>query len=262
MTGNDESDAISSGDPDKRLRLEGAVNFRDLGGYATEDGRRVRRRQLFRSDSLAELTAADAAAVAGLGLRSVFDLRDVGERRRYPNHAEAVAGLRVHEVGFLPHRADEMFAGVRDGTLSAAGVGTAIREMYRRLPLEQGAVYASILDGLLEADAVPALIHCTSGKDRTGFAAAVVLSALGVPRASILEDYLLTNHYRRDLSFMLGGDVDPAVVSALTEAHPDYLAAALDAADAEWGSIEGFLEHGLGLTPARRARLQALLLDD
>lgn len=245
----------------RHVPLHGAVNFRDLGGYRTADGRQVRWKTLYRSDSLAELTAADMETVAALGLRSLCDLRDHPERGRKPNRLQAGPTLKVHSIGFQPHGGEQLVAGLKMRTMSAAGVEAAFREMYRRFPLEQTAIYARVLDILLEPGALPALIHCTSGKDRTGFAAAVVLMALGVPRETILEDYLVTNRHRRDLSFLLGADTDPEVLATMKQAHPEYLAAAFNSIDEAWGSDQVFVRNGLGLAEQCQQRLRELLLE-
>jgi protein-tyrosine phosphatase len=117
-----------------------------------------------------------------------------------------------------------------------------------------------VLEMLIADEALPALIHCTSGKDRTGWGIAVIFMALGVSREVIVDDYVLTNDYRRDLAFMIGEGVDPHVQAALKQAHPSYIAAAFDTIDREWGSDAAFIERGLGFKPASRERLQALLL--
>ena len=99
------------------------------------------------------------------------------------------------------------------------------------------------------------LIHCTSGKDRTGFGAAMILFALGADRQTVLDDYALTNNHRRDLSFLLARNPDPAVMQMLTAAQPKYLETALATIDAEFGSVDAYLETALGQTPAKRQRL-------
>jgi protein-tyrosine phosphatase len=105
------------------------------------------------------------------------------------------------------------------------------------------------------------LIHCTSGRDRTGFASAVLLMAMGVPRATIAEDYALSNQYRRDLTFQIGGSVQAEVMATLTNAHSDYLAASFQAIDEGWGSDAAYLRAALGLSEERRNRLQEKLLE-
>jgi len=245
----------------RRLALAGAINFRDLGGYASADGRCLRWGRVYRSDSLSELTDADRDAIRGLGLRSLFDLRHEQERQRRPNRFDGGAQTRVHAIGFYPRGTEELVEKVRARAITPQAARDSLQDIYRHLPVDQAGVYARLLQALLEPDALPALIHCTSGKDRTGFAAAVLLTALGVPRATIEQDYALTNEYRRDIGFMVGGSADPEVVDAVTAASPQYLAAAFDGIGARWGSEQAFLREGLGLTATQQAQLQDLLLE-
>lgn len=244
----------------RQVPLAGAVNFRDLGGYEAVDGRAVRWGLLHRADSLAELTDSDLAAVQALGLRSVFDLRHASEREQRPSRHHPDAQHHTHAIGFFPHGSEALMAGVRSRQLSAEEAQCLLLAMYRRFPVDHAATYAGLLQALLAPEALPALIHCTSGKDRTGFGVAVLLMALGVPRETIVDDYLLTNQYRRDLSFMLGHDVDPEVMAVVKAADPAFLLAAFGVIDAAWGGTEGFLRQGLGLSAADQARLQDLLL--
>jgi protein-tyrosine phosphatase len=135
-----------------------------------------------------------------------------------------------------------------------------VREIYRRFVTDQCGTFARLLE-LIDTEPLPLLIHCTSGRDRTGFASAVLLMALGVPRAIIAEDYALSNKYRRDLTFQIGGSVQPEVMATLTNAHTDYLAASFRAIDEGWGSDDAYLCAALGLSEDRRNRLQEKLLE-
>jgi protein-tyrosine phosphatase len=245
----------------RRLALEGAANFRDLGGYATRDGRFVSWGRIFRSDVLADVSDADLRVLDGLGLRTICDLRSDPERAQKPNRPAVGIAANVHQIGFMPHEGDELLAAARAGVIAPAQIETRVREIYRRFVTDQAAHFAKLLE-LLQTEALPMLIHCTSGRDRTGFASAVVLMALGVERAAIAEDYLLSNHYRRDLTFQIGGPVDDSVMTALTNAHPGYLAAAFDAIDTGWGSEEGYLREALGLSAAGQQLLHDRLLGE
>jgi protein-tyrosine phosphatase len=255
-----DTSAVPQQQRQRRLPLQGAVNFRDLGGYGSRDGRCVRWGRIFRSDSLAELTDADLQLIAPLGLRAVCDLRDDSERSRKPSRSLSGEPVPVHAIGFMPHNADQLLADTRLGLLSPAEIEQRVREIYRRFVIEQADTY-SLLLRLLVDGMVPLLVHCTSGRDRTGFASALILMALGVPREAIAQDYALSNDYRRDLTFQVGGAVAPAIMMTLTQAHPEYLAAAFAAIDQRWGSDDAYLRHGLGLGDERRRSLQDQLLE-
>ncbi|ASD11732.1 MULTISPECIES: tyrosine-protein phosphatase [Pseudomonas] len=246
----------------RRVALQGAVNCRDLGGYPAHEGRRVRHGLLFRSDSLAQLTAEDLLTFAALNLRGIYDLRHEHERLALPNHLGDGPLPITHLLGFIPHGASEVIRGVRDRQLTVAGAQAIFLEMYRRLPLEHAERYGQLIRHLLEPDALPALIHCTSGKDRTGFAAAVILLMLGVDRELIVEDYLVTNRYRRDLRTFVGDNADAEVLQVLTGAEAAYLHSAFASIDSHWGGTERFLRDGLRIDAAQQAQLRALLLEN
>ena len=125
------------------------------------------------------------------------------------------------------------------------------------------------LAGLAEADNLPHLFHCTAGKDRTGFAAAIVLLTLGVPTDQVMEDFLLSNEYRRagieesieKIQTHSEHEVDAEVLRQVLGVSPRSLEGAIKAMEEKYGSIDGFIEHGLGIDAATRAKLQALLLE-
>lgn len=256
--------------PDRHYPLAGAENFRDLGGYATADGRTVAWGRLFRSDHLGNLTDVDVAAVRRLGIRLVCDLRAPSEREDGGSRFPAGTDVRV-----LPLPVD--FPALEPGLVrrrllgrefAAGALAETVLAAYRAYVTDFAPAFAGVLAALAEPGHVPALIHCNGGKDRTGFAATVVLSALGVPRATIVEDYLLTNHFTRAttrrrawLVFLASRlSVRPREMRALLEAREPYLDAAFRAMEEGFGSVEAYLRDGLGVTDALRERLRAALL--
>lgn len=243
----------------RRLPLQGAVNVRDLGGYAARDGRRVRAGQLFRGDQLADLSDADIAQLHDCGIQTVCDLRGVPEQRQKPNRALGPS-VTIHDIGFMPHGGEALLAGVSSGQFGVADIERQVIDIYRRFVTEQAESFKRLLALLADAP-LPLLYHCTSGRDRTGWASAVILLALGADRATVAADYDLSNRYRRDLSFQLSSTIDPAVMTALTQAHPTYLATAFAVVDAEWGSDAAYLRDALGCGPAQQHHLQARFLE-
>lgn len=246
---------------ERRIALVGAVNFRDLGGYPAADGRRIRWGRLFRSDSLAELGEADLIKVEALGLRSVCDMRHDEERQLKPNRLDPDWAIQTHAIGFYPSGAKDLMDRVKTRAATLEEARQIFVDMYRRLPIDNAGHYERLLDILTRQDALPALIHCTSGKDRTGFAVATVMLALGVPREVIAEDYALTNQYRRDLSFMIGDDVDPQVLELVKRADPEFLRGAFDVIDEVWSGDERFIREGLKLSAEKQRYLQDQLLE-
>ena len=246
---------------ERQLAFEGAVNFRDLGGYPARGGRRTRWRRLFRADSLSDLTLADLERLTKLGLRAIVDFRTEGERTLKPNRLPADARIRLLERGFLPAGTLEMLDQVRTGSITTHELERRVAGQYRRYGVDHVQEYREALNFALEPENYPLLMHCTSGKDRTGFASALLLLAVGVSRDVVVEDYSLTNLYRRDISHLVGPDTADDVMSLLLSAQPHYLEAAFDEIDRAYGSFETFLERALDVDEAKRARLLELLTE-
>jgi protein-tyrosine phosphatase len=243
--------------PARHFNLAGASNFRDLGGYPAKGGRAVRWRQIFRSNHLGHLTEADIVVLRGLGLRSAFDFRGTEERTAGICDIEEIA---VHSLPIEPTVVTALRALIDAGApLSSAEAMELMRDSYRNYVVHNTPRFRALFAHLLE-DHAPLVIHCTAGKDRTGFASALILHALGVPDEVIAEDYLLTNsYYRRDPS--AGSDLPEEVKQVLASVEASFLAAAFDAVDAEYGDLDGYFSAGLGIGTAERAGLQMRYLE-
>jgi protein-tyrosine phosphatase len=245
----------------RRIDFEGAVNFRDLGGYPTGRGRRMRWGRVYRSDSLADLTPIDLDRLAQLSLRTLIDFRTAAERAIKPNRLPAGASMRTVEIPFVPRGVPEMFREILAGAIDAEGIERQVLGHYRSFPLDHIAEYRQMLDLIGRGENLPLLVHCTSGKDRTGFAAAIILTAVGATRQTVLEDYVLTNLYRRQIQHLLGPATPASLTAMLTSAQPKYLEAAFEVIDRTYGSTDAYLERGLLLDDAVRGRLSALLTE-
>lgn len=260
----------------RHLPLAGAENFRDVGGYATSDGRTVAWGRLFRSSHLGHLTAEDHASIDRLGIRLVCDLRADSERadvaNRFPAASPTTTGTAT-KVLSLPIDFPALEPGlVRRRLLgrefAAGAIAETVLAAYRAYVSDYGPVFAQLLAALAEPDHLPALFHCNAGKDRTGFATMVVLLTLGVPRSTIVEDYLLTNQLTRSttrrrawLVFLASRlSVRPREMRALLEAREPYLDAAFAEMEARHGSIDAYLHDALGVTDTLRERLRTALL--
>ncbi len=243
--------------PARHLNLAGASNFRDLGGYPARDGRVVRWRQIFRSNHLGHLTEADIEVLRPLGLKSAFDFRGTEERVAT---ICGVAEIAVHSLPIEPTVVATLRARLADGMpLSSADAVEVMRESYRNYVRYNTSSFRALFAHLLE-DRAPLVIHCTAGKDRTGFACALILHSLGVPDDLIAEDYLLTNRfYRRDPT--ASSDLPEEVRQVLASVHASFLAAAFDAIRNDYGDLENYLSDGLGLGAGERAKLEARYLD-
>lgn len=247
---------------ERRLPFEGAANFRDLGGYDVGAGRQTRWRRVYRSDSLADLTQSDLARLAALDLHVLIDFRLPHERHSHPNRLPAGAAPRAIEIGFWPEGVAEMHRSLRAGVLDAAGVERVTANFYRNFPLHHHAEYRVLMEAIEEAAGRPMLFHCVSGKDRTGFGAAVILMTLGATQDVILEDYALSNTCRRDIGHLIPPGTPAAVAEAFMAANPLYLEAALATMTDTYGSMDAYLEQALGLNDKRRANLRELLTEE
>jgi protein-tyrosine phosphatase len=255
--------------PDRILPLAGGCNFRDCGGYATADGRRVRAGRLYRSGTLQHLTPADIDRLHALGLRAVCDLRRSDERARHPSPAFA-----PHVRCFQWETSTEA-SPIRDPAFAAAAsleeARGAMYAMYRRLPWSLRPRFAGVFDAMAHAGEGALVVHCSAGKDRTGVAIALVLAALGVPRETILADYAYTN-VAVDLERHLLGvghegvgiaataapilALSPAARAAVLDAHASYLEATVAAIEARHGSITVYLEDELRIPATRLDELR------
>ncbi len=242
--------------PDRSLHLAGASNFRDLGGYRTADGQAVRWRTLFRSDHLAGLTARDTQVFSALGVKRAFDFRGVGERA---SATYQFAGVQQHPLPIEPTVVQGM-----QGILAAGEPLTAERTTqlmcltYRNFVLHNTPRFAEMFAHLLRSDE-PLVLHCTAGKDRTGYAAALILRALGVPQGTVMHDYLLTNELYR---MPTAGDprVSREVLEVLWRVQTEFLDTALDTVEEHFGGLDAYLSEQLGVGPAERAHLRRVYL--
>ncbi|MGW3914557.1 tyrosine-protein phosphatase [Streptomyces sp. NPDC005070] len=260
--------------PSTEPELGGVRNFRDVGGLPAADGRRVRYGRLFRSGHLAHATEEDAAFLASLGLHTIFDFRNAADQKLEGPDVELPGVLNVNLPLSDPADGSEFWKMVRDGDIDQLrgllGDGKAANRMinsYRTIISERTAEHAQVLHALAD-DSVPALMHCAAGKDRAGLSIAVTLLALGVEREAIVTDYLESNaahrRYKVHRNGSSAGAYSPEVMellSPLFDARAEYLTAAFETIEEKWGSVEAYLEQGLGLTPELRERLRARLLD-
>lgn len=259
--------ADEQGPWNRRVPLQGSANFRDIGGYPTAAGGRVRRGVVFRSGSLDELSEDDVPVLRSLGVCAVADLRREPERAEVtPSWFEA-SGIAVTQlpigtrVAHLKSIAERMIAGeIADfGTEDMVGIYTTLLTHYSA---EFGAVAR-----LIASSDGATVVHCTAGKDRTGVAVALLLSFLGVDDAIVAEDYALSQqHYSMPLLAELEVrfaelDADLDRVRAFFEAQPAVMLGLLADLRARFGGAAAYLAGPAGVSPEELARLRERLLD-
>jgi len=247
------------------LPLASAFNLRDFGGLETADGRTVRRGMLFRSGTMSLLTPEDAEALRALDIRAICDLRRPNERLAEPT------GWHGAEVDYYSRDYTET-SGVLGEVLraddsTADDMRAAMVAIYRAIPTDHAESYRAMFGQML-AGRLPILINCAAGKDRTGVGAMLILSALGVPRAGILQDYLATNAHA-DWTWRLDqGETRMSaafrerreMVMPLLRADSAYLDALYDTLDADHGGVDAYLHDVLGVDDDARSRLRGVLL--
>jgi protein-tyrosine phosphatase len=238
--------------------LEGGSNFRDLGGHKTADGQTLRHGHVFRSAHLGGLTDTDRAALGKIGVKTIVDLRGVSEAAETPHLIEGLA-CRVVGAHIEPQLGDKIRVAVADGTASPFLMMQYLTDHYRDYPRRCAPGFRTLFATLSDGEHRPLVFHCTAGKDRTGFASALLLTLLGVHWDDVMEDYLRTNElWTGHIGRYPELDLDTR--AAIVEARTPYLEAAFAVVRDDYGSIEAFAEKALGLDAAGRQRLKADLL--
>jgi protein-tyrosine phosphatase len=258
--------------PASSLRFKGVQNFRDLGGYLAGDGRSLRRGRVFRSGSLAGLAEADQPILRELGIRLVCDLRSGDERKHHPSpwpadcrprelHVDVNADLRAGNAQLLRLLLEDP---------STDGARRLMLETYASLPAACARGLGRLFSELAAGDGLPALIHCTAGKDRTGFVCAMLLHALELPAETIRADYLhsaalidaarLAASVGPLLERMLGVRATADMLAVVNGVDDAFLDAAYARITQDHGSVEAYLQ-AVGLDEALRRCLQAQLLE-
>jgi len=249
--------------PGQSIPIATVPNLRDLGGWATPDGK-VREGLLYRSAEFADLQGGDASAFGQLGIRSVYDMRTEDERAAEPNRVPAgteyvvvdilrdssgAAPAQLLKVLGDPEAAEELLGGGKAVALFING--------YREIVSLPSALsgYRQFFADIARPEHRPALFHCTTGKDRTGWAAAALLLLLGVSQEDVFVDYLLTNEQllpalqpKIDQFESIGGN--PELLVPILGVQRPYLEAAIAEMTERYGSIEGYFSEGLGLDAA------------
>ncbi|WP_072687224.1 tyrosine-protein phosphatase [Rhodococcus marinonascens] len=259
------------------IPLTSVPNLRDVGGVRASDGAKVRSGVYYRSTDLSRVADSDMAVLANLGIRTVYDLRTAGEREAapdiLPDGARAVALDVLADKGMRSVPA-QMLQVISDPTIAERelGGGRAIEYFegsYRDFVLMPSAVssYRELFGGLASNSGTPVLVHCTTGKDRTGWATASLLLLLGVSEEDVFHDYMLTNELLLSAlagvfeNFVEAGG-DRALLEPVLGVRRQYLEVSLATMRERYGSIENYFSDGLGLDTKVQALLRERMIAD
>jgi len=255
----------------RKLPFTGAHNFRDLGGYKTEDGRALKWGKIYRSDDLHLLTDEDLKYLSRLNIKSVVDFRSDEERESEPDRLNPDMTQVLLPIKFQPEELDDetlknLMKNLTFGTLDSSNL---LRDFNIVIVKDFATEYKKFFRHVIENNAEPIVFHCTAGKDRAGFASAMILTVLGVPREKVIEDYLLTNTYVKnhvdsemleiELKTFFRADTDNLRKINLVEER--YIQAAFDTIDSEWGGMDNYISGALGLSEEDILKLKDFYLE-
>jgi protein-tyrosine phosphatase len=249
-------------EPGQSLGIASIPNLRDMGGYKTADGATVARGLVYRSNQLYNISESDMLLLAKLNLKNDFDLRTATERNDKPDELPAgVNNIWLDVMADLPSSGPaNLEALLSDPQTANANLGDGRAEdmfktAYRHCISLPSALlsYRELFLALGDKNQLPALFHCATGKDRTGWAAAALLTLLGVPKEAVMEDYLRSNDYILPMydsliqRFVAAGG-SPSIPTAILGVKEEYLNTAFDEMETKYGSIENYFAEGLGIS--------------
>ena len=251
---------------ERKLIINDLANFRDLGGIKTTDGKHVVWGRFYRSDALNELLTTEFPYVEGLGLRKVFDLRSASEiakaKDNLPNNMiyEHFPIFSNKNSGLI----DGLDNGLKKGNLTKAAAEDLLLKMYQSFAKDDAKKFKVLLHQIMIQDNYPNVFHCTAGKDRTGYTAAMILAILKVDRQTILDEYEMTNFYTKDLIAMYAANVEklgygkqisPEVVEVIMSVNKKYLETSFEIIDKKYGGIDAYIKNQLGFSDIEREKL-------
>ena len=254
------------------LNFEGIANFRDLGGYANDQGQQVKWGVLYRSGTFAHSSRADLQALQQLQLATLIDFRSSGEKEEEPNQLPDPTGFTVVEIPTLDEGnkalVGEVMDRVESGDFTGFDPDQFMLQANRQFATEFTPQFRQFIHTVLDAAGKPVVWHCSAGKDRTGFASAILLRVLGVPQDVVMRDYMESKQHaleaRRNQLLLLRlfkGEEAADKLAVMMGVEEAWLRAAFEEIDAQWGSFENYVREGLQLGDGDIAQLRSQLLE-
>lgn len=260
--------------PGQSLGIQSVPNLRDLGGYRTSDGMVVATGLVYRANQLSGISESDMRKLAQLGLKNAFDLRTLAERELRPdelppNVSYVWLDVLADAKDAGPAKLEKLMSDPKAAN-AALGNGKAeseFKQSYRQFVTLPSAPheFRKLFLLLSEKNQLPSVFHCTTGKDRTGWAAAALLSLLGVPREKVMEDYLRSNDYiipkyQKAIDSFTAAGGDKSIPTAILGVKKEYLEAAFDEMEKKYGTIGKYFSDGLGIDAGRQNAIRKLYL--
>lgn len=275
----------------RHLPMSATANFRDYGGYLTQSGRQVMWGKLFRTGHMGEMNDRDIAVLSQLNIQAVCDFRRPEEAAKQPSLLPQ--GLQPTAIPISPGSAIDLFSAISDQAIDEAKIDAFMQDINHDLVINHQPSYRAMFDQLLASADAGSIIHCSAGKDRTGFGGLLLLSALGVSDDDIMADYLLTNQYvniEREIARWTAnygtdqtetgiadsdkvkaareainahqGEFNHQALAVILKVKASYLQTAINTIKAEFGSTISYLEQQIGLSSSELSRLKAAYLYD
>ncbi len=249
-------------------------NLRDLGGHVAQDGKRVRSGLLYRSEQLGRITDAEMPAFARLGLKKIYDLRTADERAeladRVPDGVvDVVVDVLADQAGAGPAQLLHLLDNPQQANAQLGGgkIAQQFTDSYRQLITlpSARAGFSRMFTEMTDADNLPALFHCTTGKDRTGWTAAVLLTLCGVSHGDVMQEYLLSNdfilpEYQPLIDKYIALGMEKEILLSILGVRQEYLEAAFQEMRDQFGDIETYFSAGLGIDSVGQQALREQFL--
>ncbi len=261
--------AISQGDTflvcERYIKVKGIHNLRDVGGLFTKKGYQMKWGMLFRADKLSDIEEGDEERLLPLHISTIVDFRSQWEAEEEPDKWPNYEEIRyVHlPIGGSTLKRDELMEKIKEPEFDAEQFMIDANRSFIESSSNQ---YRQFFELLLDESTYPILFHCSAGKDRTGLATALILSALGIEKQIIMDEYLMSNYYlheskekRLEQAAMFLG-VNHTHLRPLMEVKVEYLEAAFQAIEEIYGSVDQYLSEALNIGPEEKERLRELLL--
>jgi protein-tyrosine phosphatase len=246
--------------------MDGSHNTRELGGYKTTDGKTIKWGKLFRSDKLSDISKTDQAYLQNLGIKKIVDFRSEQEKAEDPNIIPtgiSYVEMPISVDGAMRSKIEAVLKGETDRE-----VQSFLIDANKEFVTNYADVYENFLRGLIDDDA-PTLFHCTAGKDRAGFAAAITLIALGVSKEDVINDYMKTNAFTQERIEEILGQIelmslyqsDVEILRPLLGVEQIYIETAFRTAEEKYGSLENFIRDGLNISDEDIQKLRNKFLE-